>query len=298
MGMNILSCFDGMSCGQIALYNLGIYDYNYFASEIDKYAMSVTQHNFPDTIQMGDVTKVTSGQLPGIDLLIGGSPCQGFSFAGKQLNFDDPRSKLFFEFVRLKNELQPTYFLLENVVMKQEHQDVITEHLGVEPIFINSKTFSPQDRKRLYWTNIPIEPYPAINSMVLRDILEENVPEQYFISPEVQQRYFDKEYVKNTGKSCVMGALSKYQGDRVFDIDCKGSSLSAFGGNNGGGSCHLIFDHDRIRRLTPIECEKLQVVPLNYTKVDGISDGKRYTMLGNGWTVAVIEYIFSHIKNK
>jgi DNA-cytosine methyltransferase len=172
--MNVLSLFDGMSCGQIALNKLGI-DYDkYFACEIDKYAMQVTQHNFPDTIQLGDVqfvTKETFGTHK-IDLVIGGSPCQGFSFAGKQLNFEDPRSALFFEFVRLVKELKPKYFLLENVKMKKEYQNVITQYMGVEPIEINSSLVSAQTRKRLYWTNIPNVSQPEDKGVVLRDIIE------------------------------------------------------------------------------------------------------------------------------
>lgn len=152
--MNVLSLFDGMSCGQIALNRANIQYNNYFASEIDKNVIKVTQHNYPNTVQLGDVTKIEFIATK-IDLLIGGSPCQGFSFAGKQLNFDDPRSKLFFEFVRLKNELQPKYFLLENVVMKKEYEDVINKYLGVQPILINSHLVSGQHRRRLYWTNIP-----------------------------------------------------------------------------------------------------------------------------------------------
>ncbi len=141
--MNVLSLFDGMSCGQIALDKLGIKVDNYFASEIDLHAMKVTKHNYPETILEGDVTKVKGNKLPKIDLLFGGSPCQGFSFAGKKLNFEDPRSKLFFEFVRLIKECEPKYFLLENVKMKKEHEKVITEHLGVEPILINSSFYTP-----------------------------------------------------------------------------------------------------------------------------------------------------------
>ena len=173
-GINVLSLFDGMSCGQIALNKLGI-DYDkYFACEIDKYAMQVTQHNFPDTIQLGDVqfvTKETFGNHK-IDLVIGGSPCQGFSFAGKMLNFDDPRSKLFFEYVRLVKELKPKYFLLENVKMKKESQDIISKYMGVEPIEINSSLVSAQTRKRLYWTNIPNVSQPEDKGVVLRDIIE------------------------------------------------------------------------------------------------------------------------------
>ena len=148
--MNVLSLFDGMSCGQIALNKAGVSYSNYFASEIEQPPMAVTMRNYPNTKQIGDVTKVSSLDLPDIDLLIGGSPCQGFSFAGKQLNFDDPRSILFFEFVRLKNELNPKFFLLENVKMKKEYQDIISQYLGVQPILINSSLVSAQNRERLY----------------------------------------------------------------------------------------------------------------------------------------------------
>jgi DNA-cytosine methyltransferase len=150
MGLNILSCFDGMSCGQIALRELGLQVDKYYASEIDKYAIIQTQHNFPNTIQLGDVVKVKAKDLDKIDLLIGGSPCQGFSFAGKQLNFHDPRSALFFEFVRLWNEIREinpnALFLLENVNMKKEHLRVISEYLGVFPVLINSNLVSDQKR--------------------------------------------------------------------------------------------------------------------------------------------------------
>ena len=171
--MNVLSLFDGMSCGQIALDQLGIPVDNYYASEIDKYAIEISKKNYPNTIYLGDVTKVKGEDLEKIDLLLGGSPCQGFSFAGKQLNFDDPRSALFFEFVRLLKECNPKYFLLENVRMKKEYQDVITEHLGVEPIMINSALVSAQNRVRLYWTNIPNITQPKDKGIVLKDVLEE-----------------------------------------------------------------------------------------------------------------------------
>ena len=172
--MNVLSLFDGMSCGQIALNKLGINYDKYFACEIDKYAMQVTQHNFPDTVQLGDVQFVTNQTFGThkIDLIMGGSPCQGFSFAGKQLNFDDPRSALFFEFVRLIKELNPKYFLLENVVMKQEYQDVISKYMGCEPVKINSALVSAQTRKRLYWTNIPGIAQPEDKGIILKDIIE------------------------------------------------------------------------------------------------------------------------------
>jgi DNA (cytosine-5)-methyltransferase 3A len=172
--MNVLSLFDGISCGRVALERAGITIEKYCASEIDKYAIKVAQKNYPNTIQIGDITKVDGTQIKGIDLLIGGSPCQGFSFAGKQLNFEDPRSKLFFEYVRILKEAQPKYFLLENVKMKKEYQDVISKYLGVEPIIINSSLLSAQDRKRLYWTNIPNITQPEDRHIMLKDIVHEN----------------------------------------------------------------------------------------------------------------------------
>ena len=152
--INVLSLFDGMMCGQIALNKIGIEYQNYFASEIDKEAIKVTMKNYPNTIQLGSITELKGSELPKIDLLFGGSPCQSFSRAGDNSGFDGS-SKLFWEFVRVLNEVKPTYFLLENVIMKKEWEDVITEALGVKPIEITSAKFVPQARRRLYWTNIP-----------------------------------------------------------------------------------------------------------------------------------------------
>jgi len=182
--MNVLSLFDGMSCGQIALDKLGIPVNKYFAAEIDKYAIQVAKRNYPEMIHLGDVKEIDPNELPKIDLLIGGSPCQGFSFAGKQLNFDDPRSQLFFEYVRLLKELKPKYFLMENVKMKKESMAIITEYLGVEPIEINSNLVSAQNRKRLYWTNIPMKGLPEDKGIMLKDILEpiEQIDDTYYYS--------------------------------------------------------------------------------------------------------------------
>ena len=172
--MNVLSLFDGMSCGQLALNRLGLKVDNYFACEIDKYAIQVTQKNFPNTIQLGDVQFVTKETLGShkIDLILGGSPCQGFSFAGQNLNFQDPRSALFFEFARLVKEIQPKYFLLENVRMKKESRDIISKYMGCEPIEINSALVSAQNRRRLYWTNIPGVCQPEDKGIMLKDILQ------------------------------------------------------------------------------------------------------------------------------
>ena len=187
--MNVLSLFDGMSCGMIALDRLGIKVDNYYASEIDKYAIQVSQANYPDIIQVGDITKLDLSTLPKIDLVMGGSPCQGFSFAGKQLAFDDPRSALFFEFVKCVDTLKPKYFLLENVRMKKEYLDIISEYMGVEPIFINSSLVSAQSRQRYYWTNIPGIEQPKERGIVLRDILEDQVGSEHYVGDNMQKNY-------------------------------------------------------------------------------------------------------------
>jgi site-specific DNA-cytosine methylase len=264
--MNVLSLFDGMSCGQIALNKVGIKYDKYFASEIDKYAIQVTQHNYPETIQIGDVTQIKGSDLPKIDLLIGGSPCQGFSFAGKRLNFEDPRSKLFFEFVRLKEELNPKYFLLENVKMKKEHEQVITEHMGVEPILINSNLVSAQNRRRLYWTNIPNIKQPEDLNIKMSDILLSG--QHIMVSKQ------KKEHKPGGEKSSTLLAR-----------DYKG-----FGNQQMSG---VMDNNNNIRMLTPIEYERLQNVPDNYSSV--VSNTQRYKMLGNGWTVDVITHIFKNI---
>lgn len=203
MGLTVLSLFDGMSCGQIALRELGVEIDTYYASEIDKYCIAQTQLNFPDTIQLGDVRGIDAGRLPKIDLILAGSPCQGFSFAGKQLNFDDPRSRLFFEFHRIA--AQATFYnndvkwLLENVRMKREYEQTISAQLGgLQPTVINSALVSAQNRVRLYWSNIrSIEtslfgrsydsniPQPADRGIYLRDILEDEVDEKYHIKDRV-----------------------------------------------------------------------------------------------------------------
>ena len=194
--MNVLSLFDGMSCGRLALDRLGIPVTNYYASEIDKYAIQVSEANYPDIIRLGDVCGVKAKDLPKIDLILAGSPCQGFSFAGKQLAFDDPRSALFFEFVRILKECEPKYFLLENVKMKKEFLDIITQQVGAAPIFINSALVSAQNRQRYYWTNIPGIEQPEQRGVVLRDVLESN-PDSYTLMS-------DKFTKRQEGRSCLV----------------------------------------------------------------------------------------------
>ena len=202
--MNVLSLFDGMSCGRIALDRLGIEVDTYYASEIDKYAIAVAKENYPDTIHVGDITQLDPKDFQDIDLVLAGSPCQGFSFAGKQLAFDDPRSALFFEFIRLLKAIKPKYFLLENVRMKQQYIDVITQQVSecypdhegndlfdskIEPILINSALLSAQSRQRLYWTNIPHVKQPEDLGIVLKDILEDEVEEHYLAGKNLLENY-------------------------------------------------------------------------------------------------------------
>ncbi len=306
--MNVISLFDGMSCGRIALDKLGVQVDNYYASEIDKYAIKVAQANYPDTVHVGDVTRFSRDMFREdwlednpIDLLIGGSPCQGFSFAGKQLNFDDPRSKLFFEYVRVLKEFKPKYFLLENVRMKQESMDVITEALGVEPVAINSNLLSAQNRYRLYWTNIPFD-VPEDAGIVLQDILEGDwktdrdkshcIDANYFKGGNLKS-YFDKhrrQLVFSDDGMCHIGdADLKGHGynKRVYHPEGKAPSLCAASGGNLEPKVYL--EPEQWRKLTPLECERLQTVPEGYTS--SVSNTQRYRMLGNGWTVDVIKHI-------
>ena len=285
--MNVLSLFDGMSCGQIALNRAGFKIENYFACEIDKWAIQITQANYPNTQQLGDVTKVSALDLPSLDLVIGGSPCQGFSFAGKKLNFEDPRSKLFFEFVRLLKEARVknpnAKFLLENVRMKKGYQDVISQYLGVEPIKVNSNLVSAQDRIRYYWTNIQGFTLPKSKGLTLDDILDLDVPDKYNIT--------EKFYKKVPGTLSFKNARANLRGLER----CSKTLLTGGHYISNTGSTNIFYNKDFIRIPTPTECERLQTVPEGYTDI-GISDSKRYHVLGNGWTVDVIVEFFKNIK--
>ena len=289
-----------MSCGQIALNRAAISYEKYYASEIDKHAIKVTQHNYPDTIQLGSVTEIKGTDLPQIDLLIGGSPCQGFSFSGKQLNFDDPRSKLFFEFVRLIKECKPKYWLLENVVMKKEFEQVITEHLGVEPIKINSALVSAQNRERLYWANFPIE-QPSDKGIKLIDILEDTK----MIEPSAIRG-------RRLNKATILGRRLSDKGKRedynkeIPITQC----LEVRATNRDKSNCLTTVAKDNVLTTMPIgrhpdafknnlpfryytikEYCRLQTVPENY--FDGVAtENQIRKMIGNGWTVDVIAHIF------
>jgi len=306
--MKVLSLFDGISCGHVALERANIPVDAYYASEIDKYAIQITQKNYPDTIQLGDVSKIKG--IKDIDLLIGGSPCQGFSKAGKQLNFEDPRSKLFFEYVRLLNEINPKYFLLENVAMKKEYRDIISQYLGVEPITINSDLVSAQHRNRLYWTNIPDVQQPEDKHILLEDIIESGdvdkdksycIDANYFKGTNAKT-YFCKSkrqvvwvipeatkkgYVEVSNGDCIDLTFIKSKTRRGRLMIEKSNCLTASPYN------YCKVTNDWFRLLTPTECERLQTLPDDYTK--GVSNTQRYRCLGNGWTVDVIAHILKNL---
>ena len=383
----VLSLFDGMSCGQIALNRLGIPIKTYYASEVDPYPIKVTQANYPDTIQLGDVCDAKAADLPKIDILLAGSPCTGFSFAGKQLAFNDPQSVLFFEFVRLLKEIKPKWFLLENVKMKKEYLNVITEHVGVEPIFINSALLSAQNRQRWYWTNIPGIEQPEDKKIVLRDILEHGYDSERDKSHCLDANYYKgssvKNYFKKSRRQMVyQDDTPKQDGNREPQVIAgawRGRSLDKDGKNvdwkstkpkqmlelrkdeksnalsqvtkdnvivqsyrevrteeakrtrreikqktgkdhtpfrakelqpredgkvgtvtpslNNDHKISLTRDNEQEvywRKLTPLECERLQTVPDNYTA--HVSNSRRYQCLGNGWTVDVICHILKNMQ--
>lgn len=281
--LNVLSLFDGMSCGQIALNRASIGYENYFASEIEDASIKVTQKNYPNTIQLGNVLNVKGGSLPKIDLLFGGSPCQSLSNAGNGTGFNG-KSGLFWEFVRILKETRPRYFLLENVSMKQEWKDVISEALGVQPLSLNSNLVSAQNRKRLYWTNIPVEPIEDKN-IFIEDILDSDFDDKYWLKSKNTELLLKKVNIDNAPEIACIDVYNK-----KVKLDRKCPTLTLPHHNS-----IRLLQNKRIRKLTPEECEKLQTVPVGYTNI-GISDIHRYSMIGNGWTVDVIAHIFKNLK--
>lgn len=297
--MRVLSLFDGISCGRVALDRAGITVNKYYASEIDKYAIQISKKNHPDIIHLGDVTKWKEWDTETPDLIIGGSPCQGFSFAGKQLNFDDPRSKLFFAFVDIVNHHKPKYFLLENVKMKKEYQDIISDYLGVQPVEINSSLVSAQNRKRLYWFNWNVCK-PKDKEIYLKDIIEKGIVNRnksycldanYWKGGNLKS-YFYKKRRQLVFNRCLQTGEADINGmdciKRAYDINGKSPTLTTMG--DGHREHKITLNEKQWRKLTPVECERLQTLPDNYT--DGVSATQRYKMLGNGWTVDVIAHIF------
>lgn len=342
--MKILSLFDGISCARVALERAGFNIEKYYASEIDKYAIQVALKNYPDTIQVGSVTELKGEDFKDIDLLIGGSPCQDLSIAKKdRQGLNGSRSGLFWEYVRLLKEVKPKYFVLENVAsMPKEAKQVITEALGVEPIMINASLVSAQNRKRLFWTNIPNVAQPEDRGILLRDILEPKVGDEFNVrekSRTIRIGGRDGEYGKKESWNTLrIGQIGKGgQADRIYSPNGKSVSLSALGGGGGAktglyaisvseqvvgrkrqpdGSFvrhleprkdnkssaitsnlnrSLIAENTFIRKLTPIECERLQSLPDNYT--EGVSNTQRYKCLGNAFNVEVVRHILCYLKS-
>ncbi len=278
--MNVLSLFDGMSCGQIALNRCGIKYDKYFASEIKKHAIQLTQYHYPNTIQLGDVRKIKASNLPQIDLLLAGSPCQDLSTQNnKQLGLEGDKSSLFFEFLRILKDCKPKYFLLENVVMPDKDMQIITKNLGVYPVLIDSALVSAQHRERLYWTNIHgtetdlfgnyYIPQPKDLKKMFKDILQNEIIENA-----------SKEYIEYS-KNAV------YQSDKPQPIRDKARCLLV--------ECKTLYViNGNYRFLTPLECERLQTIPEGYTNI--LTDSQRKDCIGDAWTIDVICHIFSFLK--
>lgn len=341
-GIIVLSLFDGMSCGQIALRELGIKVKSYYASEVDAPAIQTTNLNFPNTIQLGDVRNVHGKDLPKIDLLIGGSPCQGFSFCGKRLNFADHRSRLFFEFVRVLNEVSEknpgVLFLFENVKMKRQHEAVISEFLGLQPVEINSALVSAQNRVRLYWTNIRTRkvgifqdvytdiPQPADRGLLLKDILQDEVEERFYMSESILEKailYSERNKAAGNGfraeirntrqKSTCVTVKGTWRRDLVivqrghgynkgviFEGKSPTLTASSYEHNN------YIAERKVIGINISLEGSVRRLTPTETARLQTVPDWYKwpvketniYKMLGNGWTVEVIKHIFSFIKIK
>ncbi len=288
--MKVLSLFDGISCGMVALERAGIPVEKYYSSEIDDSAIKISNKNYPNIIRLGDVTQWRKWDIAWseIDLLIGGSPCQGFSFAGKQLNFDDPRSKLFFEFVdilkHIKKRNPNVKFMLENVKMRKEYQDIISEHLGVEPIEICSSVIAVACRKRLYWANFEIKPIQQTESY-FSDIIDKNDDNKKWLTDdEVEKLITWKGYEKKKEKA-------------IRDYKTKIPCLLARGYQSKHKMMFLVYENNKYRYITHNEAELAMTLPLDYTNAD-IPPSKREQAIGNGWTVDIIAAIFKNLSNE
>lgn len=304
--MKVLSLFDGISCARVALERAGIPVELYYASEIDKYAKQISAKNYPDILQIGDVKEIQSHLIKKIDLLIGGSPCQDLSIAKKnRKGLDGERSGLFWHFVRIKNEIQPKYFILENVAsISKESKDIISKALNVEPIMIDAALVSAQTRKRLFWTNIPNIELPTDKGIKLKDILLPDTYTEYDKSYPLTASYngavlwnsIDKnQRTMVWNKPIKVGHFkSGGQGQRVYSIDGKSVTLSALGGG-WGAKTGLYLIRDYARKLEPIECERLQGLPDGYT--EGISKNERRKVLGNAFNVDVVAHILKGIED-
>lgn len=312
-----LSLFDGISCGQEALKKAGITTRIYLASEIEKAPKLITRKNHPLTVMLGDVRNVKGENLPKIDLLLAGSPCQGFSKANnKHTNFEHPQSKLFFEFIRILKECKPKYFLLENVQMKQEHQDTISSYLGIKPQKINSSLFTAQNRVRLYWwgkkinnqyVQMPINPITD-KEVLLNQILEERQPDLHLKNNHANISINNDKKILTIKEATKKGYTEIKDGD-CFDATFLNSKTRRGRNMKYKSNCltaanydYMRYEHPSYRKLTVNECLKLQTLPDNYLdcvddKGKEISNNAKFKALGNGWTVDVITHIFKGFNN-
>jgi DNA-cytosine methyltransferase len=312
----VLSLFDGISCGRLALEEVGYPIEAYIAAEVDKYASEITKKNFPDTIQVGDVRNIKAIDLPRVDLLIGGSPCTNLSLVGeiagnrdglivdslehylelKAANHDFGKSQsyLFWEYVRLLHETKPTYFMLENVKMSKKYEDLITKTLGVEPIMINSSKLAPQLRKRFYWTNIPNVTQPEDTKSKLQDVLESGYTEKdkaYCLTASYAKSSVQNYFIKKERQYKFLNPV-KVKDHTYYLHDGNVITLKPQDGVKGNRE-KLDAIKPYVSKLSPVECERIQGVPDNYTQ--GFANVHRYKMLGNGWTVPVISHIFKNL---
>ena len=312
--MNILSLFDGISCARVALDRAGVKINNYYASEIDKYAIQVAFENYYDNIQLGDIKNINIELLPNIDLIIGGSPCQDLSIAkNNRKGLSGKRSGLFWEYIRILTAVKPKYFILENVnSMPKKDKDIISNTLGIKPVMINAALVSAQQRKRLFWVGeLQSDKYIQVNisqpedkHIYLKDVIQsgEAIKEKAYCLT-AHQKDFINDFIKRSqgnyvfkDKSIRISSIGKGgQGDRIYSIDGKSVCLSANGGGR-GAKTGLYKIKDYVRKLTPIECERLQGLPDDYTK--GISNTQRYKCIGNAFNVDVVAHIIKEILNE
>lgn len=284
--IKVVSLFDGISTGYLALKNAGFEIERYVAFEIDKYSIKVSEKNFPEIEHRGSVIGANFSEFKDFDLVIGGSPCQDLSSQNvKGKGLDGEKSKLFFEFVRALKEINPKWFLLENVYsMTKENKDRITAEMGVKPIMIDSCIFSAQSRKRLYWTNIPnIRQPEKKKNFAVKDIMlsAESVPEKYWLNKDFDFYGTKKRIAGLIHRNVIYRTISE-----IYNIEFPSRTLTC-------DKRMFFYQNGKVRRLTPLEWERLQTLPDNYT--EGISETNRYKAIGNGWTSKVVEYIFSFI---
>ena len=298
--MNVLSLFDGISCAKIALEKLKLPIENYYASEIDNFAIQVSKINYPDVIHLGDIRDIKVSDLPAIDLLIGGSPCQDLSNAQKGLGLEGIKSSLFYEYVRIYRELNPKYFLLENV--KNKWGSTMSEILGVDHIEINSSYFSAQSRPRYYWTNIRFSKRPVKHhKQVMKNIVCSDVDEKYYYDNNGMKRFINSQLNKRNTEAATKDGIIKLfnvpkdiindleRQRRVYSLQSKSPTILA------RSDTTKILDGNRVRKLTPLECERLQKIPDNFTS--SCSDTQRYKMIGNAFNVDTVVHILKGLKN-